>query len=81
MPDLVVNAANPGEEFIGRFLDRSAHSIISRLVIKSQGTELERIEEYATCAAMINDTLYNHEERVFHHFEGFPTREIDLAGF
>ena len=28
----------------GMFLDRSAHSLINRLVIRSQGTELERIE-------------------------------------
>lgn len=30
--------------YCGRFLDRSAHSIINRLVVKSQGTEIERIE-------------------------------------
>ena len=30
--------------FAGKFLDRSAHSLFSRLVIRSQGTELERIE-------------------------------------
>jgi hypothetical protein len=32
----------PGAEF--KMLDRSAHSFINRLVIRSQGTEIERIE-------------------------------------
>ena len=48
-------------DFAGRFLDRSAHSFISRLLIKSQGTELERIEQYDVMAAMVNDVLYSSE--------------------
>lgn len=46
---------------LGRKLDRSAHSFISRLLIKSQGTELERIEQYDVMAAMVNDVLYSPE--------------------
>jgi hypothetical protein len=53
------NAANTN--FVGRFLDRSAHSLISRLVVKSQGTELERIEQFDVMCAMINDMLYSQE--------------------
>jgi hypothetical protein len=48
-------------QFQGKFLDRSAHSLFSRLVIRSQGTELERIEEYDVLAAMINDMIYSDE--------------------
>lgn len=48
--------------------------------MKSQGTELERIEQYDIAAAMINDTLYDNQQCVFHHYEGFPTRTIDLSG-
>ena len=57
--------------FAGKFLDRSAHSIFNRLVIRSQGTELERIENYDVVAAMINDMLYSHEQRMLHQYEGF----------
>ena len=57
-----VNGAEMLEgDFAGRFLDRSAHSFISRLLIKSQGTELERIEQYDVMAAMVNDVLYSSE--------------------
>lgn len=48
----------PGE---ARFLDRSAHSFISRLVIRSQGVEIERIEHYDVIASMINDMVYSPE--------------------
>ena len=44
-----------------RFLDRSAHSFINRLVIRSQGVEIERIENYDVAAAMINDMIYSPE--------------------
>jgi hypothetical protein len=55
--------AEPDADFpiSGRFLDRSAHSLFSRLVIRSQGTELERIEQYDVAAAMINDMIYSEE--------------------
>ena len=36
------NIPIPGTEF--KMLDRSAHSFINRLVVRSQGTEIERIE-------------------------------------
>lgn len=43
-------------------LDRSAHSFINRLVIRSQGTEIERIEQYDVMAAMLNDLIYSNEQ-------------------
>jgi len=55
-PDLL---SDGGSGISGRFLDRSAHSLFSRLVIRSQGTELERIEQYDVIAAMINDMIYS----------------------
>jgi hypothetical protein len=47
-----------------RFLDRSAHSFIQRMVIRSQGVEIERIEHYDVVAAMINDMIYSPEQAV-----------------
>jgi len=44
-----------------RTLDRSAHSFIQRIIIRSQGVELERIENYDIIAAMINDIIYSPE--------------------
>lgn len=44
-----------------RFLDRSAHSFINRMVIRSQGVELERIEQYDVLAGIINDIIYSPE--------------------
>jgi hypothetical protein len=44
-----------------RWVDRSAHSFISRIVIRSQGVEVERIEHYDVIAAMINDMIYSPE--------------------
>ena len=66
----------PGEV---KKLDRSAHSFIQRMVIRSQGQELERIENYDVVAAMINDMIYSPEQAVLHHWEGFPTSSIDMA--
>jgi hypothetical protein len=48
----------PGEV---RFLDRSAHSFISKILVRSNGVELERIEDYDIIAAMINDMIYSPE--------------------
>jgi len=50
-----------GLNMCGKFLDRSAHSLFSRLVIRSQGTELERIEQYDVMAAIVNDLIYSQE--------------------
>ena len=47
--------------FAGKYLDRSAHSFISRFVARSQGEEIERIEEYDVLAGMINDVMYSRE--------------------
>ena len=68
--DLGAYADNNGA-FSGKFLDRSAHSLFNRLVIRSQGTELERIEDYDVVSAMINDMIYSSEQRMLHHYEGF----------
>lgn len=57
---LLTPKARPGCEF--KMLDRSAHSLISQLTVKSQSTELERIDEYDVLAAMINDTIYSNEQ-------------------
>lgn len=64
----------------GKFLDRSAHSLINRLVIRSQGTELERIEQYDVMAAMINDMCYSSEQRQLHHYEGFAYKSQNSSG-
>lgn len=61
------------DPFVGKFIDRSAHSFFNRLVIRSQGTEIERIEQYDVMAAILNDVMYSQEQRVLHHFEGMPT--------
>lgn len=58
-----------------RFLDRSAHSFINRLVIRSNGVEIERIENYDVIAAMINDMIYSPEQLTQHHWEGFPCQQ------
>ena len=47
-----------------KWLDRSAHSFISRIVIRSQGVEIERLENYDVMAAMINDMVYSPEQCV-----------------
>ncbi len=56
-----------------RWLDRSAHSFITRMIIRSQGVELERIENYDVIAAMINDMIYSPEQATQHYWEAFPT--------
>lgn len=52
-------------------LDRSAHSLINQVTIRSQSTEVERIDEYDVLAAMINDTIYSNEQAQLHAYEGF----------
>jgi len=52
-------APNANNKLSAKLLDRSAHSLFSRLVIRSQGTEIERIENYDVVAAMINDMIYS----------------------
>ena len=44
-----------------KYLDRSAHSFINRLVIRSQGVEIERIEHYDVLCAMLNDLILSQE--------------------
>ena len=44
-------------------LDDSAHSLIQRLVIRSEGTELERLENYDVLAKMLNDITMTEELR------------------
>lgn len=43
------------------------------MVIRSQGVELERIDNYDVVAAMINDMIYSPEQCTQHYWEGFPT--------
>lgn len=38
---------------------------------RSQGEELERVEEYDVLAGMINDMLYSREQKKIHANEGF----------
>lgn len=57
-----------------KILDRSAHSFINRMVIRSQGTEIERIEQYDVMAAMINDMIYSNEQAQLHAYEGFAAK-------
>lgn len=58
-------ATEPEPESVrGAFLDRSAHSFINRFVLRSQGTELERIDEYDVMAALLNDMHYSNEQEI-----------------
>ena len=61
-----------------RFLDRSAHSFFQRIVIRSQGVEIERLENYDVMCAMINDMVYSPEQCTQHYWEGFPTHDVQL---
>lgn len=62
-PDVAIPTATDlnGDRLHAKVLDGSAHSIINRIVIRSQGTEIERIEQYDVLAKMINDMIYSHE--------------------
>lgn len=51
-------------------LDSSAHSFFQELVIYSKGSELERIMEYDTLAAILNDVHYTPEQRQARGHEG-----------
>lgn len=73
--DLNNTQPRPGCEF--KMLDRSAHSLISRFVVRSQGTEIERIEQYDAMAAMINDLIYSNEQAQLHSFEGFAGSTLE----
>jgi len=44
--------------------------------VRSNGTEIERIEDYDVVAAMINDMIYSNEQKQLHHYEGFPHLNI-----
>lgn len=73
---ILVECTPTGDEI--RWLDRSAHSFISRLVIRSNGSELERLDHYDVMAAMINDGIYSEIDMIKHHWEGYPTRQDAL---
>ena len=51
-------------------LDSSAHSFFQELVIYCKGTEIERIMEYDTLAAILNDVHYTPEQRQSRGHEG-----------
>lgn len=59
-----------------RTLDRSAHSFVNQIIIRSQGTELERITDYDMMSAMVNDMIYSSEQNQIHSWEGFPTQQL-----
>ena len=59
-----------------KILDRSAHSFIGRWILRSNGVELERIENYDVAAAMVNDVTYSREQKAIHFNEGFPTAQV-----
>ena len=44
-------------------MDNSAHSFINQLIIYKGGTEIERIEEYDTIAAILNDVNSSYDNR------------------
>jgi hypothetical protein len=64
-----------------KFLDRSAHSFFDRIVIRSQGVEIERLDHYDIMAAMINDMLYSPEQCSQHYWEAFPTHTWDPSTY
>ena len=68
-----------GNRLNAKVLDSSAHSLINRLVIRSQGTEIERIEQYDVIVRMINDIIYSHEQNIQHHHEGFPMKTFAMT--
>lgn len=59
-----------GDEYIQR-LDQSGHSLISTLIVRVAGQEIERIEHYDLLAALLNDLSYSSEQRLAHAHEGF----------
>ncbi len=63
-----------------KVLDRSAHSFINRMIIRSQGTEIERIEQYDVVAALINDMIYSNEQAQLHAYEGFACNKYRRDG-
>lgn len=72
----VSNFPLPSVSHLGmKVVDRSAHSFISRWVLRSNGVELERIENYDVCAAMLNDVMYSREQANIHYNEGFAAGE------
>lgn len=64
LPILAVAADN---KVSAKLLDDSAHSLINRLVLRSEGTELERLENYDVLAKMLNDVTYTNEMRLANH--------------
>lgn len=68
-----------GNRLTGKVIDSSAHSFINRLVIRSQGTEIERIEQYDVMTRMINDVIYSQEQNIQHHHEGFPMKAYTMS--
>lgn len=54
-------------------MDRSAHSLIGRFVLRSNGAEVERLDYYDTMVAVINDATYRPSDIVQHSWEGHPT--------
>lgn len=54
-----------------RRISNSGSSLISELIIRSSGVELERIRHYDHLASILNNMTYSSEQRLAHQFEGF----------
>lgn len=64
--------ADPSTEPSNYFkqLDSSAHSFINEMITYVSGSEIERISEYDTLAAILNDMNYSPEQRASRLYEG-----------
>jgi hypothetical protein len=58
-------------------LDNSAHSLISSIIISSNGIELERIDDYAYINSILFDINFDLESRKHFEHHGFGSNTID----
>jgi len=58
-------------------IDSSGNSLISEMTIYSRGTELERIQEYDTIAAILNDLAYIPYQRATRSYEGLGFKDLN----
>ena len=52
-------------------LDHSAHSLFKTMIVRVAGQEIERLDNYALWASIMNDLSYSTEQRNAHFYEGF----------
>ena len=60
-------------------LDGSAQSIINELIISTNGTEIERIQEYDVLASILNDMTFSAEERNQQRHQGLNSELFDIS--